>query len=102
MSPEDQNKIKQVVYIMDSFCGSDAAYHELTMMDMNGLPRSYLIKQCRKDLNSIHSIARTPGTWPGAQLSFKEELNSQLLKQVIKTLLINLILINNNIIVHTI
>lgn len=97
LNDEEKDKIKQVVYIMDSFCVSDAAYHELSMIDTNGLPRSYLIKQCRQDLNSIHSITRTPGTWPGAQLSFKEELNSQLLNQVIKALLINLIFIDVNI-----
>ena len=97
LNDEEKDKIKQVVYIMDSFCVSDAAYHELSMIDTNGLPRSYLIKQCRQDVNSIHSITRTPGTWPGAQLSFRDELNSQLLNQVIKVLLINLIVIHINI-----
>ena len=90
LTAEEQDKIKNVVYLMDSFCVSDAAYHELTMLDKDGLPRSYLIKQCRQSLNSIHSVTRTPGVWSGAQLSFEKELNSQLLKQVIKILISHL------------
>ena len=47
---------------MDSFWVSDAAYHELSMIETNVLPRSDLIEQCRQDINSIHSIIRTSGT----------------------------------------
>ena len=82
LSQEDQDIIKSVVYIMDKFCVSDVAYHELSMVDQEGLPRSYLIKQCRQDLNKLCSITRTPGEWPGAQLSFSTELKHQLSKQV--------------------
>ena len=84
LSEKDKDIVKNVVYIMDSFCVSDVAYHELSMVDHDGLPRtrSYLIKQCRQDLNKLYSISRTPGEWPGAQLSFKDELHNQLLKQV--------------------
>jgi hypothetical protein len=52
------------------------------MIDQENLPRSYLIKQCRQELNNIYSISRTPGEWPGAQLGFKDELYHQLSKQV--------------------
>lgn len=82
LSDEDKDKVRNVVYIMDKFCVSDAAYHEFSMTNQEGLPRSYLIKQCRQDLNKVYSISRTPGEWPGAQLSFKNELNHQLSKQV--------------------
>ena len=82
LSQEDQDIIKSVVYIMDKFCVSDVAYHELSMVDQEGLPRNYLIKQCRQDLNKLCSITRTPGKWPGAQLSFCTELKHQLSKQV--------------------
>ena len=81
LTEEDKDKVKNVVYIMDKFCVSDVAYHELSMTDQ-GLPRSYLIKQCRHHLNKVYSISRTPGEWPGAQLNFKNELNHQLSKQV--------------------
>ena len=67
---------------MDKFCVSDVAYHELSMVDQEGMPRSYLIKQWRQDLNKLCSITRTPGEWPGAQLSFGTELKHQLSKQV--------------------
>lgn len=82
LSEEDKDKVRNVVYIMDKFCVSDAAYHEFSMTNNEGLPRSYLIKQCRQDLNKVYSISRTPGEWPGAQLSFTDELNHQLSKQV--------------------
>lgn len=82
LSDEDKDKVKNVVYIMDKFCVSDVAYHEFSMTNQEGLPRSYLIKQCRQDLNKMYSISRTPGEWPGAQLSFKNELDHQLSKQV--------------------
>ncbi|CAB3985452.1 Hypothetical predicted protein [Paramuricea clavata] len=81
---EDKDKVRNVVYIMDKFCVSDAAYHEFSMTNNDGLPRSYLIKQCRQDLNKVYSISRTPGEWPGAQLSFKDELNHRLSKQMEK------------------
>jgi hypothetical protein len=38
LASKEQDKIKQVVYIMDSFCVSDAAYHELSMIDSDELP----------------------------------------------------------------
>ena len=82
LSENDQDKIKNVLYIMDKFCVSDAAYHEFTMTDHEGLPRSYLIKQCRHNLNQFYHISRTPGEWPGAQLTFKDELHHQLSKKV--------------------
>lgn len=75
LTEEDQDKIRNIVYIMDT-------YHEFSMIDQEGIPCSYLIKQCRQDLNQLWSISRTSGEWPGAQLSFKEELHYQLSKQV--------------------
>lgn len=40
------------------------------------LPRSYLIKQCKNDLNRLCHISRTPGAPQGAQLDFLSELES--------------------------
>ena len=40
------------------------------------LPISYLIKQCKEDLNRLCHITRTPGQVEGAQLDFKSELES--------------------------
>ena len=41
-------KVEQILYPLDKFCVSDEFYHEFSMIE-NGLPRSYLIKQCRSD-----------------------------------------------------
>lgn len=70
-----------LLYIMDMFCVGDAAYHEVSMI-ADDAPRSYLIKQCRSDLNKIFHISKTPGKNAGAQMSFKEELRVQIKKKV--------------------
>ena len=58
---------------MDRFCVGDAAYHALVVLE-NDLPRSYMIKQCRNDIDDLFVITRTPGELTGAQISFKDEL----------------------------
>ena len=61
----DQEKIKQI---------ADAAYHELTMtIAADGLPRSYLIRQCKDSLNELCHIERTPGK---EKVNFTDELHS--------------------------
>ena len=82
LSDEDKDRVKIVVYIMDTFCVSDAAYHEFSMIDQEGIVQSYLIKQCKHALNRLYTITRTPVEWPGAQLSFTAELKHQISKQV--------------------
>lgn len=77
---EEKDKIRGVLFIMDRFSVSDAAYHEFSMMT-DGMERSYLVRQCRTDLNKLIHITKTPGKQPGVQMSFKEELHFQL-KQV--------------------
>ena len=64
---------------MDSFCVSEAAYHELAMLDGGeNLPRSYLVKQCKTSLDSLCHITRTPGVEEGAQLDIRtSERNKQ-------------------------
>ena len=57
---QDKDTIRALLYIMDKCCVGDAAYHEMSMI-VDGLSRSYLIKQCRSSLNSIVHITRTPG-----------------------------------------
>lgn len=79
LSQEDQDKIRGVLFIMDRFCVSDAAYHEFSM-SVHGMERSYLVRQCRSDLNKLIHITRTPGKQPGVQMSLKEKLHYQLKK----------------------
>lgn len=80
--PEDEKiRIKEVLHILDRFCVGDAAYHALCEEE-NGLPRSYMVKQCRPDINCSFTITRTPGDLVGAQMSFKEELKRKIREKV--------------------
>jgi hypothetical protein len=82
LSEEEREKVHQVLYVMDSFCISEAAYHELTMADGGEkLPRSYLVKQCKTDLNSLCHITRTLGVEEGAQMDLKSELQNAIRKK---------------------
>lgn len=83
LTEEEQDKVKQILFILDKFCVGDAAYHELTLSsDGDELPRSYLIKQCRESVNNLFHKERTPGSAPGAQLDLEEELITVLRKHV--------------------
>jgi len=80
---EEQEKLKSVLFLADKFCISDAAYHELTLTSGGeNLPRGYLIRQCKENLNQLCHITRTPGAAEGAQLIFKEELTNRIKSQV--------------------
>ena len=83
LTEADQQKVRNVLFILDKFCIGDEAYHELSMIDGNEeLPRSYLIKQCKDELNKLCHITRTPGPAQGAQLDFLAELESVIQNQV--------------------
>lgn len=73
----DKSKIETVLFLMDKFAVGDAFIHELSMV-IDGMPRSYLIKQCRDKLNSTCYVKPIPGGQAGAQVSFKESLKSKL------------------------
>lgn len=77
LSEADKEKVETVLYLMDKFSVGDAFIHELNM-EVNGMPKSYLIRQCRDKLNSACSIRSTLGDAPGAQVSFKEALINKL------------------------
>lgn len=81
MSPEDQDKIRKLVFLMDRFCVSDAAYHELTMVH-NDMPRSYLLVQCRNEVNKTFEIERLPGNVPGAVINIRSEIEKLLERHV--------------------
>lgn len=83
LSKEDQDKIKEIIYLADKFCIGEAAYHELTLACGGGsLPRSYLVRQSKNQLNELIHIRRTPGTAEGAQLDFESELQNTIRKVV--------------------
>ena len=82
LSKEEKEKVQQVLFLMDSFCVSEAAYHEFTMVDGGeNLPHSYLVKQCKTNLNSLCHITRTPGEEEGAQLDFMSQLQNAIRKK---------------------
>ena len=77
LSEDDKAKVESILYLIDKFGVGDEFIHEMSMT-VDGIPKSYLIKQCRKDLNSGCFIKSTPGKAPGAQYSFKELLVEQI------------------------
>ena len=76
LSENDNDKVEKVLFLLDKFCIGDAFYHEVTML-VHSLPKSYLIKQRRDQLDKIYHITSTPGEEHGAQLPFKELLRNR-------------------------
>lgn len=70
----EREKVKNILFILDSFGVSDEAYYELFILNGN-MTKAYIIKQCRSKLNKSCSISRTPGNTTGAQLNFRETLD---------------------------
>lgn len=71
--------LESILYILDKYSVGDAFYHELATLN-DGLPRSYLIKQCRKQMNLIYTVQKTPSPIPGAQLEFEIVFRDELSK----------------------
>lgn len=67
LSEEDKIQIEEILYLLDKFCVGDSFYHELTMVT-DGLPRSYLIQQCRTELNKVCHIDCLPGSQLGTKV----------------------------------
>ena len=76
LTDEDKTKIEKVLFLLDKFCVGDSFYHEPTMT-VTGLPKSYLVKQRRDQLNNICHIDPTPGGAEGAQMSFTNLLTAR-------------------------
>ncbi|KXJ26085.1 hypothetical protein AC249_AIPGENE6484 [Exaiptasia diaphana] len=74
---EKEDILETILYLIDKFCASDELYHEFSMIS-NDLPRTYLIKQKKNDLNKLCHIERTPAQHPGAQLSFTDTLKEHI------------------------
>ena len=60
----------KILYLLDRFGISDQAYHELAQFS-NVLPRLYIVKQLRQEINSTFTIERLVGDVPGAYRPFK-------------------------------
>jgi hypothetical protein len=77
LSDNDKSKVEMVLFLLDKFCIGDNFYHEMTVL-FDDLPRSYLVKQKRTQLNEMCHITSTPGDEEGAQVSFKELLKERI------------------------
>ena len=77
LSDEDKSNVEMVLFLLDKFCVGDSFYHEITML-FDDLPRSYLVKQKRYQLNDMCHVTSTPGIEEGAQVSFKELLRERI------------------------
>ena len=77
LHPDDKNTVESILFLMDKFGVGDEFIHELSMAVDDFPVKSYLIKQCRSDLNKQVKISTTPGLAPGAQYSFKELLTDK-------------------------
>ena len=75
-SLSEEEKVEQILFLLDKFCVGDSFYHELSMLN-DDLPKSYLIKQRQTQLNDMCHIISTPGKAEGAEVSFKELLNER-------------------------
>ena len=72
-------------FLMDKFGVGDEFIHELSMAVVDFPVKSYLIKQCRSDLNKQVNISTTPGLAPGARYSFKELLTDKIARDMVNT-----------------
>jgi len=71
LSEEYKTTVESILFLMDKFGVSDEFVYELSMVIEDFPVKSYLIKQCRSNLNKQVKITTTPGLAPGAQHSFK-------------------------------
>lgn len=72
---EEKRKLRELVYILDTFCISDAAYHELAAAYPE-LPRKSHIVQERNAIDTKFNIERCPGNVPGVYVSISSEISS--------------------------
>ena len=69
----EKEKIEQILFLLDKFCVGDSFFHELTMV-VDGLPKSYLVKQARNELNSLCHLEKLPGMNNGVKVSSLDSL----------------------------
>ena len=77
LSSDSKCKVEAILFLMDKFAVGDAFVHELSIV-IEGMPRSYLIKQCQNKLNSVCAVKPISGAAPDAQLFFRVSLVNKL------------------------
>ena len=75
----DQEKanVERILFLLGKCSVGDCFYHELTMV-IDGLPKAYLVKQRRHQLNKICHVTPTPGVADGAQTSCNDLLTERI------------------------
>lgn len=73
MTNAEKKRIEDLVYVLDEHTVSNTAWNELKRV-LPSLPTLKTISECRDYLDEEFQLSRTPGTAPGAQVSFKREL----------------------------
>ena len=74
----NKNTIETILFLMDKFgVGDELFIHKLSIAIDPFPVKSYLIKQCRSDLNKQVKISTTSGLAPGTQYSFKALLTDK-------------------------
>ena len=58
-------------FLLDKFCVGDSFYQEISMIT-DSLPRSYLVKQCRDELNKMCKIEPLNAKFEGAKVTCVE------------------------------
>ena len=91
LHPDDKNTVESILFLMDKFGVGDEFVHELSMAVEDFPIKSYLIKQCRSELNKQVKITTTPGLAPGAQHSFKELLADKV-REMVSTITVKALL----------
>lgn len=71
----------KILYLLDRFCISDKAYHELTQISKE-LPQSYKVKELRSSIDKRVEITRITGEIPGAYRCVKTFLAERLQEKV--------------------
>ena len=66
---DDKQNLLQILFLLDKFGVGDAFYHELSMAHPE-LPRSYRIKEARRDLDKLIPIRRISQPFEGAYRPF--------------------------------
>ena len=82
ISEDEKRKVEQILFLLDKFCVGDSFFHEISMIT-DSIPRSYLVKQCREQLNKMCHIEALDGNFVGAKVSsvetvFKEHISDYL------------------------
>ena len=71
LSAQEKENVEKILFLLDKFCVGDSFYHEISMIT-DSLPRSYLVKQCRDELNKMCKIEPLNAKFEGAKVTCVE------------------------------